>query len=52
MTKEEIIKIIDNKINNLKIELDKLLNENPKISNYIVELSQINILKELKGDLN
>ena len=49
---EKIISLIDNKIQTLRSQIDTLMSKDPKINNYIVELSQVNILRELKTDIN
>lgn len=50
--KDKIITIIDNKIESLRSEIDTLISKDPKISNYVIELSQVNLLRELKHKIN
>ena len=50
--KDKIITIINNKIELLRSEIDTLMSEDPKINNYVIELSQVNVLRELKNKIN
>jgi len=50
--KESIIDIIDNKIRFLRSEVSRIQNEGGGVNSYIFEISQINILRELKNEIN
>ena len=44
--------VINNKLELLRSEIDTLMSEDPKINNYVIELSQVNVLRELKNKIN